>query len=426
MIALYVVATLLSAILISAAYMTVAVNIVANRQDRINTMQPIANDPDAFMRALAGATGQPCARGNAVEVYQNGRDIFPPMLSAIAASRSTVHFSSYVFWSGEIATQFAEAFCAAAQRGVRVRLIVDHEGSHARLDAALVAHMRRAGCRFVWYRRAQWFDVVHYNQRTHRRLLVIDGLVAFTGGAGVADQWLGDGDRPTQWRDTHVRVTGPAVQALQAGFTDNWNQCTDELLLAKHEYPPLEVAGQVAVMPVISTPAGGASAAQRTMGACIASATRTLDVTNAYFVPTPAFVDLLCQAQRRGVRVSILVPGPYHNKPLVRRASRHTWRALLESGIEIHEHQATMVHAKTMVIDQLVILVGSINFDPRSFALNAEAAVVAVDRDVAEGMEAAFRGDLAQSRPVEDAELARLSAWMRAGDALLYWVRGQL
>jgi Phosphatidylserine/phosphatidylglycerophosphate/cardiolipin synthases and related enzymes len=423
---LYAVATLFFGVALAAAYITLSVNLVANRQDRVNTMPPLAGDAEGFLRALAGASGQRSIRGNAVDVYQNGDAIFPPMLAAIAGSTSTVHFSSYILWSGRIAERFVDAFCEAATRGVRVRLIVDEEGSHGKLAPSLVARLRAAGCRLVWYRRAQWYDIARYNQRTHRRLLVVDGAVGFTGGVGVADQWLGNAEGPESWRDVHVRVTGPAVQALQAGFTDNWNQCTDELLLAKCEYPALCEAGAIEIMPVISTPTSGASPAQRVTGACIAAATRTLDVTNAYFVPTPAFVELLCRAAKRGVTVRILVPGPCHNKPLVRRASRHTWSSLIAHGIEIHEHQRTMVHAKTVVVDGLVVLVGSINFDPRSFSLNAEAGVVAADRGIASAMEMAFQADLAACRMVDGAELARLPWWTTTGDALLYWFRGQL
>jgi cardiolipin synthase len=309
---------------------------------------------------------------------------------------------------------------------VEVRLIVDSEGSSSRLDGALVERLRDAGCRFAWYRRAQWFDVDKYNRRTHRRLLVVDGQTAFTGGVGIADPWLGDARTPHEWRDSHVRVCGPAVRALQAGFTDNWNECTDELLLAPREYPVLERAGDVDVTVVVSTPTGGASPAQRVMGACIKAATRTLHVTNAYFVPTSAFVDALCDARERGVDVKILMPGPYHNKPLVRRASRHVWRTLVDRGVELYEHQGTMVHAKTLVLDGRVALVGSINFDPRSFALNAEAGIVAADEALAGEMERAFAGDLARSRRVDVATLDARSIGTRAGDAVLYWLRAQL
>lgn len=423
---MYSIAALLGAMAIIVVYVTAAVNMVATRQDRFDTMSPFSGDVAAFMRALHGAAGQAATAGNAITVHQNGDDIFAAMLAAIHASRSTVHFSSYVFWSGRIAERFAEAFGKAAQRGVTVRIIVDSEGSSSRLEPGLVQQMRGAGCQFAWYGRAQWFDVARYNRRTHRRLLVVDGEVAFTGGVGVADQWLGNARNAGEWRDTHVRLRGPAVQGLAAGFTDNWNQCTDQLLLSAQEYPVLAEVGDAMITPVISTPYGGASPAQRVMGACIAAATRTLHLTNAYFVPTPAFVEALCAARRRGVQVGIIVPGPWHNKPLVRRASRHTWRTLVTNGVELYEHQVTMVHAKTLVLDGRITLVGSINFDPRSFSLNAEAGVVTADPSVALEMERAFAADLAQCTPVDVERLNELGPFTRRGDALLYWLRAQL
>jgi cardiolipin synthase len=293
-----------------------------------------------------------------------------------------------------------------------------------------VRRLRDAGCRVAWYRGAQWFNLLHYDQRTHRRQLIIDGRLAFTGGAGIADQWAGDADGPGHWRDTHVQLAGPAVAEIQAGFTESWTGCTEELLLAARDHPSLEptdgLSGGTSVTVVMSTPADGASSAQRTMAACIASAASSLRITNAYVLPTPAFVEALRAAAARGVAVRIIMPGPYHNKPLVRRASRHTWRALLAGGVELYEHQRTMVHAKTVIIDADAALVGSINFDPRSFSLNAEAAVVLTDASIAVEMTRVFGRDLAHCAPVDAAALSRLSPLARLGDAVCYWFRAQL
>jgi len=423
---LWIAGAIAAALVLGFVYMTLAVNFVANQQDRVDRVPAIDTDPEPFMRALHGAAGQGFTTGNDVTLYQNGDEIFPAMLDAIRASRSTVHFSSYILWSGEIGDRFADAFCDAARRGVVVRIIVDSEGSADRLDDALVRRLRDAGCRFAWYRPAQWFDVTEYNSRTHRRILVVDGVVGFTGGVGVADLWLGNAESPAHWRDTHARIAGPAVNALQAGFTDNWNQCTHELLLHERDYPALAPAGDMEVTTVVSTPAGGSSPAQRVMAACIAAATRTLRVTNAYFVPTPTFVDALCAASARGVAVKVITPGPHHDKPFVRRASRHTWKALLASGVEIHEFQPAMVHAKTLTVDGTLTVVGSINFDPRSFSLNAECAIVVADGGLAKEMEAAFDADLARCRRITAAELAARTSGTRLADAACYWVRAQL
>jgi cardiolipin synthase A/B len=283
-----------------------------------------------------------------------------------------------------------------------------------------------AGCKVVWFRRIRWFDFTQYNRRSHRRILVVDGVVGFTGGVGIADEWAGHAESPKHWRDTHVRVTGPAVGALQAAFADSWNLCTDELLLNARDYPALSRTGDLFVCAVVSTPTSGTSQAQRVVAACVDASARTLHATNAYFVPGPAFIESLCDARARGVEVTIVVPGPYHDQPIVRRASRHTWKKLLACGVAIHEYQPTMIHAKTMVVDGTLSLVGSINLDPRSFALNAECGVVVADKGFGEGMERVFAADLAKSRRVDARTIASLDRVTRMVDALCYWCRAQL
>ena len=406
-------------------YLTLAVNAEANHQDRVLSVPFVADDADGFLRSLQGATGAGRTSGNEVEILQNGDAIFPAMMESIQAARGTIHLATYIYWNGEIPRLFTNALSAAARRGVVVRVVLDSEGAEF-IPKAMIQQMRDAGCTVAWFRRAQWFDWTKYNRRSHRRLLVVDGVVGFTGGVGIADEWSGHAQGPKHWRETHVRVRGPIVSALQAGFADNWNQCTSELLLAGRDYPPLETAGAVTIAPIISTPANGASAAQRAYAACIATASRSLDITNAYFVPTPAFVEALCAARRRGVVVRVVVPGPYHDQPIVRRASRHVWRALLAAGVEIHEFQPTMIHAKTMIIDGMLHLVGSINFDPRSFALNSEFGVLIVDAAIAATAEQVFDADVARSRRVTEADLAERGRLPRAIDAVFYWLRAQL
>jgi cardiolipin synthase len=306
-----------------------------------------------------------------------------------------------------------------------VRLVVDREGSE-RMPRELVQQMRDAGCKVSWFRPMQWFDWMKYNHRSHRRLLIVDGKIGFTGGVGIADEWTGHAQSPAHWRDTHVRLTGPIVAALQSAFIDTWNQSTQELLLDARDFPPLEPTGDVPVCAVLGSPANGASAAQRVMAALIAGSTRTLYISNAYFVPTPSFIDALCAASDRGVDVRVLVPGPYHNKKIVRRASRHSWRRLVAHGVGIYEYQPTMLHSKTVVADAEILLVGSINFDPRSFALNAEFAVVIVSRRFAAAAAHAFERDIERAVRVLPATVAARGPVRSAVDALCYWARAQL
>jgi cardiolipin synthase len=425
MLALYVLGVVAGGAVLVFVYTTLSVNAQSRHQDRVESVPPVATELDAFLRSLAAAAGQPCTAGNTVELLQNGDEIFPPMLEAIRHSRSTVHFATYIYWTGRIPDQFAEALCDAAQRGVIVRLVLDSEGS-APISKTIVKRLTDAGCKVAWFRRIRWFDFTRYNRRTHRRILVADGVVGFTGGVGIADEWAGHAESPRQWRDTHVRVTGPAVGALQAAFADNWNLCTDELLLNARDYPALSPTGKLPVCGVVSTPTNGTSPAERVVAACVAASARTLHATNAYFVPGPAFIESLCDARARGVDVKIVVPGPYHDQPIVRRASRHTWKRLVAGGVGIYEYQPTMIHAKTMVVDGAVSLVGSINLDPRSFALNAESGVVIAEAGFGEEMERVFAADLAKCTQVDARTVASLGVVTRTVDALCYWCRAQL
>ena len=415
---------LLAALLIFT-YLTIVINADANRQDRVDSAPPIGPDGRPFLRALHGACGEPHRSGNEVTLLQNGEQIFPAMIEAIRNSRETVHFSSYVFWAGAIPDQFADLFCETAERGITVRIVLDSEGADL-IHPALIKRMRAAGCFVAMYGRARWYTWMRYNRRTHRRLLIVDGTIAFTGGVGIADEWSGHAQSPKHWRDTHARLTGPIVSSLQAAFADNWNQCSDELLLNARDYPPLEQTGSMDVSPVVSTPANGSSPAQRTMAAFIAGATHSLHITNAYFVPTPAFVHTLCAASSRGVDVKIIVPGPHHDMPVVRHASWHVWPTLLAHGVEIYEYQPTMIHCKTLTADRAVSLIGSINFDPRSFALNSECGVVVADTGIAAEMERVYSADLTQCVRILPATVGARGVVARMRDALCYWVRAQL
>ena len=413
------------ALLVIVGIITVSMNARASREDLVVSMSCVDDDSEEFLRSFGGAVGHHAFHGNEVVLFQNGVEIFPPMLEAIAEAMVSVHFATFIYWKGKVPETFAQALSDAARRGVQVRVVLDSDGA-AKAPKPLVEGMKDAGVEVEWYRRAHWYDWASYNHRSHRRLLVIDGTVGFTGGVGIADEWSGDGDSPAHWRDTHARIRGPAVAGLQAGFVDSWNNCSRELPLDSAHFPELHKRGSSDVIIVQSSPAQGTSAAQRAYAALIAGAKKTLDISNAYFLPSPPFVEMLLAAHKRGVRVRVLMPGPYHDEPAVRRASRRTWSPLLTAGIELYEHQKTMMHSKVIIVDELVTCVGSINFDPRSFSLNAECAAVTHDVTIAEQALAAFESDLPNSRRVTVADLKRLSMTDRALDALCYSVRAQL
>ena len=422
---LTVVVTLIVIAAVVFVYVTASVNAEADREAAIVSVPKVASDAEAFMRALGGSASADVIGGNRITVLQNGIEIFPALLDAIASAQHSVHFSTFIYSSGHIPIQFAEAFSAAAKRGVEVRMVFDKSGS-SKVSPELMAQMRKAGCKIKWFRPIQWYSWAKYNHRTHRKLLIIDGTIAFTGGVGIADEWSGNADSPTHWRDTHVRVLGPAVASVQAAFVDNWNEATGELPIDERYFPRLTRAGETSMCGIQSNPVFGASSAQRSMAVLIAGASRRLWIANAYFVPPKPFVQALRAAKARGVDVKILLPGRYHDQPAVRRASRRTWGPLLEGGVELYEYEPTMIHCKIVIVDSSVTSIGSINFDPRSFALNAEFGVVALDRELAKQMEDAFVDDLRYSRRVTTEDLRRLPVYERVLSILFYWIRAQL
>jgi cardiolipin synthase len=419
------VVTLTVVIAVVFAYVTASVNAEADREAEIVSAPKVWDDAEAFMRALAGSASAEVIGGNRVTILQNGVEIFPALLAAIASARHSVHFSTFIYSSGQVPIQFADAFSAAAKRGVEVRMVFDKSGSK-KVSPELIAQMRKAGCKVKWFRPIEWYSWGKYNHRTHRKLLIIDGTVAFTGGVGIADEWNGNADAPGHWRDTHVQVLGPAVASIQAAFVDNWNEATGELPIDNRYFPRLPREGETSLIGIQSNPVFGASAAQRSMAVLIAGATRRLWIANAYFVPPKPFVKALRDATARGVDVKIVLPGVYHDQPAVRRASRRTWRPLLEGGIELYEYKPTMIHCKIVIVDSSVSSIGSINFDPRSFALNAEFGVVALDREIAKKMEDAFEADLRFSRPVTIEDLRKLPFYERFLSIFFYWIRAQL
>jgi cardiolipin synthase len=422
------IAVLVTALVAAAAgftYYTVSVNAEANRQNQVISIPQIAEQPTKFLRALAAGVAGDVMEGNDITLYQNGDQIFPALLDAIGNASSSIHFATFVYTKGKVPTMFGDALSASAKRGVEVRVALDREGSGS-ISRDLISKMRAAGCDVRWFGAAQWFDWERYNHRSHRKLLIVDGQTAFTGGVGISDEWLGNGDSPDHWRDSHVRIQGPAVAALQAVFIDTWNNATGELPLGERYFPAVGVCGNTPACVIQSNPVSGTSPAQRGVAAFIAAAKNRLWITNAYFVPSPPLSRALCDAKARGVDVRVLVPGPYHNKPYVRRASRATWPSLIAGGVRLYEHQVTMVHAKVIVADGLMSMVGSINFDPRSFTLNSECSVVVLDGELAASLERSFEDDVGHSREVTGQDIVRLPGTARFVDALCYWVRAQL
>ncbi len=360
-------------------------------------------DPD-FARAMGVLLGPAIVPGNRVEVLLNGKRIFPSMLEAIRAAQKSITFESYIYWSGEVGKEFAEALAQRAKAGVRVHVLLDWVGS-SKMDSDLLSRMEQAGVQVRKFHKPRWYNLARMNNRTHRKVLVTDGRVAFTGGVGISDLWSGDAEDPQHWRDTHFRVEGPVVAQMQAVFLDNWIKVTGTVLHGPDYFPQLAPAGESAAQMFSSSPSGGSESMHLMYLMAVTAASRSIDLSSAYFVPDDLTLHALVDAIKRGVKVRIITPGPHTDTHVVKAASRALWGALLEAGAEMYEYQPTMFHCKVMVVDDLLVSVGSTNFDNRSFRLNDEATLNVYDTAFAREQTTIFVHDLGRARRVT------LQAW---------------
>lgn len=395
-------------------------------QDGYEALSPAPPSRDDFRRASESLTGHVATDGNSAELLINGDRIFPPILEAIRGAEHSIHLETYVYWRGEIADEVADAIGERAAAGVECRVLLDAAGS-AKMRPALVRELRDAGARVIRFRPPKPHLVGRVANRSHRRIIVVDGRIGFTGGVGIADEWTGDADDPDHWRDTHLRVEGPAVRELQGAFADHWVEATGEALIGERLLPEIApIRGGVPMQVVRSGSAVGDSNVEVLYFLAIASAERSLDLTAAYFAPRPPFVRALCDAAGRGVRVRILVPGPHADKEFVRLAGRNIYAELLDCGVEIYEYQPTMLHAKSLVIDGRWCSIGTVNFDNRSFQLNDELTVSIFEGGLAEQLTEAFEHDLSRSERIDPERWARRRPLHRLAEKLTTPIRREL
>jgi cardiolipin synthase A/B len=350
-----------------------------------------------FRQAAGSLLGPNFVDGNSISTLVNGDEIFPAMLSAIRSARRSINLETYVFWDGEIARQFTNALSERARAGVAVNLILDAQGTQ-RMGIANKKQLQDAGAQIVKYHSAFWPDPRRYNNRSHRKLLIVDGTVAFIGGAGIADLWAGNAESPRHWRDNHYKVMGPVVAQLQASFVSNWVKTRGDVLHGPKYFPPLEDSGSLQAQAIRS----GAHYENLDLMylLAIASAKKTLRIENAYFLPDGLTRKELVEAAKRGAHIEIIVPGKNIDQKLVRSASRRYWPELLNAGIKIYEFQPTMLHTKLMVVDDKFVSVGSGNFDNRSIRLNDEANLNVLDSDFAAQQVHLFEIDKQKSHEV--------------------------
>ena len=369
-------------------------------------------DSPEFLTSVAGASGSPFLPGNAVELLNNGDAFYPPMLAAIRGATASITVEAYIYWAGDIGHEFAAALGERAKAGVKVKILLDAIGSSS-IGPEILATLEGSGCQVAWYNPIRWYTLGRFNNRTHRKSLIVDGRVAFTGGAGIADHWRGNAGGPNEWRDMQIRLEGPAVVPLQTGFAHNWQQTTGELLTGAIYYPLIGTVGSLAVQTLLSSPETGASNVRTMYYLSIVCARHSIYIANPYFVPDPVAIETLVEAKQRGVDVRIMVSGIRNDNWLARQNSVRLFKRLLAAGIEIQEYNRTMLHHKTMVVDRCWVTLGTANFDNRSFAHNEESNVCFFDRDVAERLHAIFLDDLRGCAQVTPEQWAARGPWAR-------------
>ena len=379
--------------------------------ERQLTRQYDTHDPQ-FRRSMGVLLGPPIVEGNKVEALINGDQIFPAMLAAIRQAEKSINLETYIYWSESIGKEFSEALSERARAGVKVHVMLDFMGS-MKMDNALVDEMKKAGVRVQRYHKPVWWKLARMNNRTHRKLLVIDGKIGFTGGVGIADQWRGNAQDENHWRDSHFRIEGPVVGQIQAVFNDNWTKATGEVLDGPDYFPALEPKGTMPAQMFSSSPTGGSESMHLMYLMSITAARETIDLSAAYFVPDDLTIRTLIAAAKRGVRVRLITPGPIIDSDLVKAASRDRWPELLDAGVQISEYKPTMYHVKTLIVDKLLVSVGSTNFDNRSFSINDEANLNVLDEEFAMQMSGIYEQDWARATPVTEHKFAQRPWWQR-------------
>lgn len=381
-------------------------------------------DP-AFLGSAHALSDPLPADGNKIELLNNGDQIFPALLQAIRSAKTTVHFEAFLYESSSIGTQFREALCERARAGVKVRVILDGIGSGSSLKSEDVDAFREGGCQFFYYHPTHSWRFDRLNRRTHRRVLVVDGKVAFTGGVGFADRWLGNADSPEHWRDIQARLEGPIVTRLQSAFVHHWIECGGDVLTGPEIFPLLGPAGNLKAQMIASESFSFAPLAL-VQAVAFSAAEKSIDITNSYCAPSDAQVEQLCAAVKRGVKVRLLLPGTHNDQPMTKAAGRTAYGALLEGGVEIYEYQPTMIHTKSMVIDGIFSIFGTSNFDSRSAQINEEMDITVYDEAFAAQMEALFSTDLQSSQRYTLEKFRKRGPWERLSEWVMVPFHSQM
>ena len=379
-----------------------------------------ANDSDMFLNVVESLTDAKVNRAGTLEVLTNGPCFYPAALDAMRSAQQSICLEAYIFQRSEIGRLYLEVMTGRARAGVQVNVVLDAFGSMG--GKAFFKPLLDAGGRLEWYNKPRWYSLARVDNRTHRELLIVDGRIGFIGGAGIADQWFKGSEKHPRWRDTVVRVEGDAVPNLLATFAENWLTSHGEILAGPRYFPEIHCQKRTVAMVINSTPTpGGSTRARVLFQMLLASAERTISITTPYFLPDKGLVRELCRAVERGVKIRILVPGRASDHMVTRSTSRGGYGPLLRAGAEVYEYQPAMIHAKLLVVDELWAVVGSTNFDNRSFGINDEVNLALRDHEIAARLERDMAHDLKESRRVSLEEWEHRPVTERAPE-LLGWI----
>ena len=369
------------------------------------------HDPRDYRRALEGTLGIPFTAGNRIERLVNGLRIFPAMIETVAAAQSSIDFLTFIYWQGEIAERFGHALAERARAGVRVRILLDSFGAHS-MPKDVLAELEQAGAQIAWFRPAVRWRFWQADNRTHRKILVVDNRIGFTGGVGIAAEWDGDAREPNEWRETHFRLTGPVVDGLRGAFLSNWVEAGERGFDDSWTFSDPEITEEKngALIQVLRTSAAVNYSDIATLFRLVISLARhRLRITTGYFVPDTATIDMLCNAARRGVEIEVLMPGPYTDSRVARAAADDAYQPLLEAGVKLYRYQPTMLHAKIVLVDDVVAISGSANFNHRSMGKDDEIAIAMIDPPTFAALDTDFDDDRARCHQVT------LENWQKRG-----------
>lgn len=355
---------------------------------------------ETLRRRLEVVIGTPFTEGNSITVLRNGDQIFPAMLEAIRGAQETVDLMTFVYWKGDIAREFAAAMCERATAGVRVRLLIDALGGRL-IESDLVRSMEEAGVQVEWFRKPWLKSPFKSNHRLHRKVCIVDGRIGFTGGVGIAQEWTGDARNEQEWRDTHLRVQGPAVDGLQSAFIQNWAETGKMLYDDRDAFPVQQQTGSSTVQIVRGSASLGWDDMQSAFHVMLCTVQERLRIATAYFAPDEAFLATLCDAPARGVEVDLLVPGPHADKRVSQLTSEGSYERLVDCGVRVWTFQPSMMHAKVMTVDGEAAVVGSSNFNRRSLDHDEEVVLIALDRDLTSTLDAHLDDDFERSVPID-------------------------